>query len=207
MMSNEVAENEVSEATESEVDAQDEQPTAAQPHSAPEPEPKTEELDTEPNAETVKSSVDWDSVKLPDGLQVDDELFGSFKEVIQEAGVSSNEAVEKLVDLHVKALQKQWEAYQEVRKGWREQAAKELGDNIDSILNTIRDAMVSYAPDVMDDFLDVMDETGLGDHPAVIKVLYALASNLKEGSFTPGNRAATVDEIPPEQILYGSKKE
>lgn len=152
-------------------------------------------------------TLDWDSISLPDGLQPDDELMVAFKEVVNKAGINDKDAVENLIDLHVKALQKQYEQYQEIRKGWREQAAKELGDNIDSILGDIRDALVSYAPNVMDDFVQVMDETGIGDHPVVIKVLHALASNLKEGSFTPGDKAATTEDIPPEQIFYGSDKQ
>ena len=161
----------------------------------------------EPQQPEETPPLDWDSISLPDGLQPDEELMGAFKEVVSEAGIKDKASVEKLIDLHVKALQKQYEQYQEVRKGWREQAAKELGDNIDSILGDIRDALVSYAPDIMDDFVQVMDDTGLGDHPVVIKVLHALASNLKEGSFTPGDKAATTEDIPPEQIFYGSNKQ
>ena len=170
--------------------------------------PEGEAADTqgEPEAEAEGTEVSFDDLQLPDGLEPDEELLGSFKETLKEIGVTTKEGAEKLLGLYRTALEKQYDHYQTtVRKQWREAAMKELGEDADKVIGTIRDALTEYAPDVMDDFIAVMDQTGLGDHPAVIKTIYALASKLSEGSFTPGGQAAA--EVEPEDILYGKKEE
>lgn len=92
---------------------------------------------------------------------------------------------QKLVDKHVGTLQAQIE---QTRNDWATQtkADKEVGgDQIDANLAVARKAMELGTPELK----KVLNETGLGNHPEIVRWMYRVGKTLKQDEHISGNRS------------------
>lgn len=154
---------------------------------------ETKPAETKPD-ETKVEPLTLASLKVADGLKLDEPLANEFLTLMNNDALKPGERAQALLDLYSKTAQAasekssaQWE---EMQNQWTENAKKEFGDKLDSNLGTIAKLIDAFAgkPEQQTELREVMDTTGAGNHPAMIRFLSAMASKLVvEGSFVPGN--------------------
>ena len=114
----------------------------------------------------------------------------------------TQEGAQALLDLHTKALQdtaQAWrqqgeDAFQNMRRDWRESFYKQAGNRADTLANDAKWAIQELFPktDERKSFTDLLAVTGAGDNYAMVNALAKVARRLKE-------RTAPANALPPKQ--------
>jgi hypothetical protein len=148
----------------------------------------------EPPAGAPEKYGDW---KLPEGYQLDTGVSETASGLFKELNLTQDQA-QKLVDFYsehaIKSSKETLDAWTATRKEWRDgiaadpQLGKLTGSNGNfgpdsALVVTVNRALDGLQnPKLVSDFKDAMELTGAGDNPAFVKVLYALASKVTEGT-------------------------
>ena len=126
---------------------------------------------------------------IPEGQELDKGAMDTFKPIAKELGLTQEQA-QKLVDVYsgstadaskvmmeqIDALHESW--IQEVRND------KELGGvKFDETLATARTFLNGYGDEQL---TQVLNESGLGNHPAVVKLFYKLGRSMAEDNVNIG---------------------
>lgn len=122
----------------------------------------------------------------PEGVELDAETLEAFKPIAKELNLTQEQA-QKLVDAQSAQSQRWAEAVQQhvidTRTQWRADAqadetigGEKFGENL-ALAKAGRDAFGD------DDFKALLDETGIGDHPAMIRMLYRVGRANSEHDF------------------------
>lgn len=171
--------------------------------------PKTEEVKVE--AQEVKDeggqSVEpapppkYDPFTLPEGVTLDEKQVGEFTNILAGLELEGKadhaklqEAGQKMVDLYINEtkaaaenLSKHYtEVWEKQKADWREATVKdpEIGGNrlqtsIDAALNFIRTH--GGTAEQQAEFRSLMDSSGLGNHPAVVRLFARAGQAMSEG--------------------------
>lgn len=148
----------------------------------------------------------YEAWKTPDGYEIDPEAIKDAEPLFRELGLSQEKA-QKLIDLYskhgIKSLEEhnarasKW--WNDRQQKWRDDMKKDpelsklVGSNgnfgPDSpIVQTVNRALDGLQnPKLVSDFKEAMDSTGAGNNPAFVKVFYALASKVTEGTSYASN--------------------
>ena len=154
-----------------------------------------------------------DDLIIPEGAELNDEAATAFLEIMNNADLSPAERASALIDLQVKtgqsvaekaaeAFQAEWDATQ---AKWQDEtrALPEIGgDNLDKSLAQIKKGMMEAG--ASDDVFKILDESGLGNHPEFIKLMYALTKPLAEGP--PISGSPPVGKLSAADKMYGRNK-
>ena len=162
----------------------------------------------EPPPAVPETYADW---KVPEGYELDKGVADEAAPMFRELGLTQEQG-QKLVDFYAKHAIKSAEdqtksimdSWSETRNQWREDLVKDaqMGKLVGSdgkfgpdskLVVTVNRALDSLQnPKLASDFKDAMELTGAGDNPAFVKVLYALASKVTEGtSYVSGEPTRT----------------
>jgi hypothetical protein len=132
--------------------------------------------------------------KFEDGVQVDGEAVGEFEGIAKELGLKQDQA-QKVADLGAKMAQKwqaqQVEQIQKVQSEWANQARtdKEFGgDTLGQNLSVAKQALDTFATP---ELKQLLNESGLGNHPEVIRVFYRVGKSVSEDRFVSGSKASS----------------
>lgn len=126
-------------------------------------------------AEALYGPVTFDPSKFtpPEGARLDNELMAEFAGAAKELKLGQ-EGGSKLLELHTKAVAKQHEQLQHTWSSWMETTKRDFGERLPQVVNDIKGA-VGDDPDAKR-FYELMEWSGLGSEPAVIRVLHRLAT-------------------------------
>ena len=148
-----------------------------------------------------------DEIKAPEGVELVPETVEAFLTIMNDQALSRAELAQKLVDLQVSESLKANEAatvaaqtlWTETQAQWQKDA-KALpdigGDKLPETLSTIKRGLDVIGADKA--FYEAMDLTGAGNHPAIIRVLFAATKGLVEG--------APISGTPPKGALSQADK-
>jgi hypothetical protein len=173
----------------------------------------------------------YEEFKLPDGYNVDPESIGEFSKLLGELEVAAGkldhkgyqEAGQKLIDLGTKNVQQSIERlndyytqfHENQKKEWFESFKKDPemgGEKLQETVSTLRNAVEQYGgtPEQISEFRKVMKETGVGNHPAVTRILYNMQQKINKyetenggNRIVPGAKPAP-SKVKPYQQFYGS---
>lgn len=136
--------------------------------------------------------ADW---KLPEGYALDATAAAEAAPLFKELGLSQEQG-QKLVDFYSKNMlastKANDEAFAAARKEWVDSLKSDpvLGKELapgGKVRTTVNSALESLQnPKLVTDFKEAMDQSGMGDNPAFVRVIYALASKLTEGTYVQG---------------------
>lgn len=141
--------------------------------------------------------------KAPEGHQLDDGFVSAYSEAARELNLSQD-AAQQFIDRMIPEMQKRSaERIAEVRSGWEESARtdKEFGgekfnENL-AIAKRAQDAFGSPA------LKQLLEETGLGSHPEVIRMLFKAGKSISEDTFvSAGSGAPSTESRSQAQKLY-----
>lgn len=139
--------------------------------------------------------------KAPEGKEYDTQLIGSFSEAAKDANLTQD-AAQKLLDKVAPALQARTEEQvKAVHQQWTEAstADKEFGgDKLKENLGIARKALEQFGSKELRTFLE---ESGLGSHPEVIRMLYRAGKAISEDGFVSGSPGGK-STVNVESVLY-----
>ncbi|WP_184263026.1 hypothetical protein [Novispirillum itersonii] len=123
---------------------------------------------------------------LPQDMAVDDGLLGRFRSVAAGLGLTQQQA-QQLVDLRVEQARQEAEAHTACSRQWVEQARRDPefgGAGFQTALAVADRGLAAFATP---DLRTLLDHTGLGNHPEVIRLAYRIGRTLAEpGPVQPG---------------------
>jgi hypothetical protein len=126
--------------------------------------------------------------KLPDGMALDKVAVDAFTPLAKELKLSPEQA-QKFVDLKVADTQRQAEAWQSQQAEWVDQVKADTeigGDKLEQSL-----AFAKAAVDFIGDpeLTKLLNTTGYGNHPTLVKAFVKIGKQLAPDSFVGGKRA------------------
>lgn len=201
------------------------EPVAGEQSTPPEA-PKAEGEQPKPDGQSAEPAPPpvYDAWTLPEGLALDENLSKEFTGILSEfeTNTKADHALvqafgQKAVDFYVSEQKKLADNIQEFyatnwekqKIQWKDQflADPELGGNraqttVDSALNFIRTH--GGSPEQQAEFKNLMETSGLGNHPAMIRILANAARAYQEGEPLAAQRP-----VPPPKsrisTMYGNK--
>jgi len=140
---------------------------------------------TDAPAEKPADEVDY-TFELPEGVELDAESMDEFKAMAKELKLPKD-AAQKMVDLAAKREQARIDAHAKTVADWAEsvKADKEIGgDKLAANLAVARKALELAPPEMK----DLLNASGLGNHPAIVKWAFAVGKALSEDNFVPAGK-------------------
>jgi hypothetical protein len=132
--------------------------------------------------------------KMPEGIELDKAAADEFSAIAKELKLDQATA-QKVADVGAKMAQRQTEAHVKLVESWVEQVKTDTeigGDKLDENLAVARKAMDAFGTP---ELKDVLNSTGLGNHPAVIKAFYKAGKAISEDKFVPGSPKGAETDI------------
>jgi len=157
-------------------------------------------------AEAVNTVPVSYELKLPEGYYLSDDMRGEFTSVAQQYGLT-NEAANALVDLHIKQVQagmREMESRVADKRAEYERATRQDpeigGSKFESSLISAKNALNRYGNKAL---IDMLNETGLGSHPEVIRAFAKIGAAMGEGRYVAGTTQQQPAEKTLAQKIYG----
>lgn len=156
-----------------------------------------------------QDEISYAEFTVPEGMVADKETMATFTELAKESGLTQ-ESAQKLVDMATQNVQNilaaQDNAYAETRQEWKKLIEKdpELGG---AKLNETQELCQLALRKFGDDSLtELLGSTGIGDSPALTRLLKRVGKMLSEDTLVDGDSGIKKDEVKSTQeVLYGTE--
>ncbi len=166
-------------------------------------EAKDEKEDDEPKG----APEAYEDFTAPDGVELDTEVLGEFQALGKELDLPQEQA-QKVVDLGTKLAQKwaaqQAESVQALHTEWVDasKADKEFGgDALPVNLATAKKAVETYGTP---ELRELLDQSGLGNHPEVIRLFVRVGKTISEDTHVAGGNGTSAKGAA--ETLYPNQK-
>lgn len=166
----------------------------------------SDNADADENAggDDQSSPESYSDFTLPEGIEMDQLALDKALPIFKEIGLSQEQA-QKLVDLQAEQVQEgirsQTEQFSQLMNDWvaNSKADKEFGgERFEESVSTARLAMDKFGTD---EFKQLMEDHGVGNHPEMIRFMWNVGKMLKED--VPGDTGNNpTDEKSRVDILY-----
>ena len=160
----------------------------------------------QPTAQTENQpdTLSYEGVTWPKDVPFEPAQVASFKQLAGELKLSA-EQVQKLVDFEVQASQanqaQQAAAQREQIRQWAEETKAKYGAGLETeITFALRAADAFGGPELR----QLLEETGLGNHPVMIRTLSGIGRAISEEA-CPGGKPSAPQDKTFAQALYGTK--
>ena len=156
-------------------------------------------------AEAVKPEVvEYTPFKVPEGVKIDEAVLAEFTENAKALGLKQ-EGAQALIDKlapKIAAVQKSALEAQlaKAREGWEESLKTDKllgGEKLEANLAIANKAFEAFGDPELKELLDT---TGLGDHPAIVRWGFKVGNAISEDAIHVGRMGD--GPKPPEQVLY-----
>lgn len=146
--------------------------------------------------------------EVPEGMELDEQLSEKFTDLAKELNLT-NEQANKLVSMYgdqlVDAQAKQQQQWETTSKQWAEdlKADPEFGgSNFEKNAEIAKTAIAKFGDD---ELKKALNDTGLGNHPALVKFMHKVGTSISEDGFDVSGETVTKKESSP-QGLYSKSK-
>lgn len=191
--------------------AGEQQQAPAQPapdKAAPADAAKPDDSAAKPDGDKPQGAPEKYEFKAPEGVKLDDAVIGEFEVVARELGLSQDAAqkvIEKVAPkLAERTAAQQAEAFAKFRSDLVEQVRtdKELGgEKLAENLAVARKALDNLGTPAL---RTLLEQSGLGDHPEIIRMFYKAGKAISEDGFVPGGKGPQGGEDTAAKKLYGT---
>ena len=130
--------------------------------------------------------------KPPEGVEFDEATIGVYAEAAREAGLSQQAADIVLNKIAPHLAQQQAARLAEARNDWAQQSRADAefgGEKLDENLAVAKKAVEALASP---ELKTLLEQSGLGNHPEIIRLFYRAGRSLSQDAFV-GGRAAQAD--------------
>jgi hypothetical protein len=139
--------------------------------------------------------------RAPEGTEYDPEILESFSGAAKEAGLTQD-AAQKLIEKMAPAIAaRQVDQVQAIHKEWLDASSADTefgGEKLAENLGVARKALETFGSS---DLRKLLDETGLGNHPEVIRFMFRAGKAISGDRFVGGSPAGT-GKANPANVLY-----
>lgn len=157
---------------------------------------------------------------LPEGVKVDDAKFDEFTKMLGEFETTAkvpHDELQKLgqqmVDRHIQEMQRYTqtitEAWNKQKNDWKDSFLKdpEFVNRTDTVVNSAIDAIGTFGGNTkqQDEFRSLMETSGVGNHPAMIRLLSNVMLAKAEGKPLAAPQIATPNKVSKMSKMYGTK--
>lgn len=138
--------------------------------------------------------------KVPDGIEIDAAMADEFKAIAKELKLPPEHA-QKAVDLVVRREQARAEQFAAQVQSWADEvkADPELGKPEN--LAAARKFIDTFGDDKIKSLLN---NTGMGNHPDVVRLILKASKGMSEDRFVAGKSNAEPSKRDPASVLYGN---
>jgi hypothetical protein len=173
---------------------------------SPATEPPKEGESPKEGEEEQQEGQDYGAFTAPPGVDLDPVAIDEFKPVAKELGLTQEQA-QKLVGVVAGMQQRQQEAHVAQVKEWEQ--AVTTDKDIGGAKWPENQALVARARDqfVTPELRDLMDQTGLGSHPAVIKLFVHLGKAIADDGHVIGGAPAQPTDFATDYFDKMPKRE
>jgi hypothetical protein len=160
--------------------------------------PKGDEKPADDKGAKAPESYDF---KMPEGVALDSAAAEEFSGIAKEYGLTQEQA-QKVADVGAKMVQRQLEAHAAQVAEWTEavKTDKEIGgDKLNENLAIARKTIDTFgSPELK----NVLNQTGLGNHPEIVKLAYKIGKAISDDGFVRGGN--TTAPRSAAEIMYPS---
>lgn len=165
----------------------------------------TTETKPEVKPET-KAPETYADFTMPEGRTINKEALGEATTLFRELGLSQ-ESAQKLIDFATKnqisTENAGQTAYNAMREGWRSEVLKDttLSTGTDlkpEVKQSIGRAIDSLGTELGPQFRQILDISGLGDNPTVVKAMYEMSKFVTEGRPVVGGGPSPAGQKSPD---------
>lgn len=141
----------------------------------------------------LPEAYEW---RLPEGVQIGEGETETYQSLFRELSLTQ-EQVDRIAEVEGELAQARIQQQEQMREDWKAAAQKdeELGRDWDLTLQRAGYALNELADE---EFANFLEDTGLGDHPVLIKAFARLGQVMSNDQFGSGNPA------PEQQPSYRS---
>lgn len=136
-------------------------------------------------------------LKLPDGAAVDEAQLANYKKLAKELNLSSENA-QRVLDFEAERLTAQ---AAQASQAWQEQVKQEYGDQLPGVMATCARAVEKFGGD---ELRTLLDQTGLGNHPIMVKAFHSAGALLEEDNSVSASGGGKGD-LTFTEALYGRR--
>ena len=150
-------------------------------------------VEGENDTATAKVVPEKYEIKVPDGMKVDTALLDAVTPIFKEAGITQ-EVAQKLADAYAPVIQKAGQAQHEAAMAAFDKQIEDWGKETKAMLGP--DAVKEMAPAgrLIQTFAgkdapalrQLLNDTGLGNHPLMVKFLIAAGKAISQDKFVDG---------------------
>lgn len=145
--------------------------------------------------------------KAPEGREYDADFLTTFTEVAKELDLPQDKAQSVLDKLSEKAQERQSAKLEEAKAQWLADSKKDTefgGDKLEENLGIAKKALDAFGSDLLKAMLN---DSGLGNHPELIRFFFKVGKAISEDTFMGGHREGkgqpkTFNDIAA--LLYGN---
>lgn len=140
----------------------------------------------------------------PEGVTLDQARVDKFTAVAKELKLPADKA-QALVDLATEVEIERAAAFEAQKAQWADEisADKDLGgDKLKETLATAQKAFSLLPAAEVDSFKQLLNQTGYGNHPAMVKWMHAVGKALSEDNFVTGGKAPAGSDQSTAQRMY-----
>lgn len=153
-----------------------------------------EEGDTGSDEGSEGAPEEYEDFDAPEGVELDPEALGKFKEIAKANNLSQDQA-QQYVGIAAELIQKQQDALVgevlAIREKWVADAKADAefgGEQLDANLAVAQRGLDAYATP---ELRKLFDETGLGNHPEIIRTFVKIGKTVAEDKIVSGGTTAT----------------
>lgn len=151
----------------------------------------------------------YEDFKAPEGMQFDTDVITSFSTAAKKANLSQDAAQTLLAEMAPALAQRQLEQVKAIHTEWTEQSKSDKefgGEKLKENLATAKKALDAFDPipegAKTTTLRKLLDTTGLGNHPEVLRLLFRAGKAVSEDGFVGGRPPATEKPKDPASVLY-----
>jgi hypothetical protein len=151
-------------------------------------------------AESQKTEEVVYDFKAPEGVELDAASTDEFKAIAKELNLSKD-AAQKVVDLAVKREQARAEAFAKQVEDWANQVQRDPELGKPETLAAARKVVETFGDD---ETKSLLNSTGMGNHPALVRFMVKVSKAISEDKFVAGRDSSEPTKKDPASVLYGN---
>lgn len=141
---------------------------------------------------------------VPEGVTVLDGAKEAYAEVAKELGLTQEQAQKAFEKLSSKGVEAQRAQLETMTKQWADQSTADPefgGEKLQESLVVSRKALDSFGTP---ELRNLLNESGLGNHPELIRFMYRAGKAISEDKFIAG-RSGQAQAKDPAEVLFGKQ--
>ena len=166
----------------------------------------TDEVDSDSNSEDNDGDEGgapeaYEEFNVPEGMELDEELSVTATKTFRDEGFTQEQS-QKIVDLYADKMKSMTDEYQQTISAWQSESRSDSeygGNSFNANIGVAGKAIEQFATPA---FNKMLEETGMGNHPEMIRLLVNVGKQLGEDNVGNNGKAAQ-EEMSTAEIMYG----